>query len=821
MKKSKKLLSVLLALAMIFTSVSVGLVASAASDAEQAFAAAAAECYGLSQASIATNKIAEAEAKLKNAEALYNALSESEKNTSPNPDYYNLMVKGLELAILSARARDFLDENYAYFIIDADANMKKDDGVGLVALAVNMIEKFQGKMQQIDDKAGNMLPTAKGLLNSVKEKLAAVEKKAATDEECQALKEAMGQTVAPAGNAYNYKAWVDGVKAYGQFMATRSYTKDQDIKYGIYTGTRYSNDQLIEEPGKGFCTTRNNMYWGFIEGMQFVYATDAQITAVKDAYAAVKDMDLTDFSAENLKKANAAIAAYDALNMSVIEMNYKDAVDSAVVAKMAEMKDFVLQDKINTVSAGLIDAAKTLTKDNLATVEAAVTAYKQLLINEGAAVAEKFSAEAKTALKACQDFIANPDGEQPGPGPGPGPEPEPVDPSNPNVVIKDFKIELPRDYTMDKINEMVPAANAMIGSLLTQFVGTTIYTETVLNAILGVLMPAVFGRDGLLPSDVGSMIDALPEGNPLEAYKDADWDDVKYADLKWGFEDGDSDAFVNNISGLFNGLLALVGGFLVDDPNGEVNVDIDFSDLGSLMSLKSAYRGLIYPVLTALELDNVKTPEQYTKEFNEDGDINSLLNNILLPVFDLVDDMLKNPINVLAEKLPVIANAIYSGKLDVIFGLVAPGMKGASFDLAGTVNGLLASNNIAIKLPSINLTKLIDQSPANTFVLVLDYLYNFITDDATLATISDLVGGMDAGTADIINGVLGSFKGLQRYEFYDLICSLIGVEAPEHKGVIDGIDDIPQTGDVAISAFAMMTVAAAAAFVFSKKKKEA
>ena len=142
-----------------------------------------------------------------------------------------------------------------------------------------------------------------------------------------------------------------------------------------------------------------------------------------------------------------------------------------------------------------------------------------------------------------------------------------------------------------------------------------------------------------------------PEGGKDATANWANLDITKVANGTFGFQDGDREGFVNALAAVLRGLTApLTSGLLKIDFENEVSVP---------NYVYGIYEKLL-PILETLDLEGLMTSREYTKQFNAaqgnaKGDAAIL--PILNPIFDLVENKLAaDPVSTIVDLLPKVAH---------------------------------------------------------------------------------------------------------------------------------------------------------------------
>lgn len=202
-----------------------------------------------------------------------------------------------------------------------------------------------------------------------------------------------------------------------------------------------------------------------------------------------------------------------------------------------------------------------------------------------------------------------------------------------------------------------------------------------------------------------------PEGEKDSIAHWANLDLTKVENGTFGFQDGDREGFVNALAAVLRGLtVPLTSGFLAIDFANEVKVP-DY--------IYGLYEYLI-PVLEALDVEGLISSREYTEQFNAaEGNAkgDAAILPILNPIFDLVEKKLAvAPLSTLVDLLPKLAHVlndnILNDQLQLIHGTL--GMVGnyVSSDLLhidpsaiiGLVNGLIGNLKIGDVTLSLKLS---------------------------------------------------------------------------------------------------------------------
>ncbi len=254
----------------------------------------------------------------------------------------------------------------------------------------------------------------------------------------------------------------------------------------------------------------------------------------------------------------------------------------------------------------------------------------------------------------------------------------PVEPASAEAMVYPDATRVNVQYTPNLQKKDYERALSEMDALLDDFVkeggsyrdvesllSSAIYSGANVNAVL----TGVYGaleENGLTQVLMLLGIDTTPKGVAshltegkyqmvANALKKADkWSDVALKGSDWGFGTGSRRGFQNALTAALRPLFPLMRVLLADE---------DMVVLDSI-TIKGAdgYNTAIIPLLEALGCDSgdIKTYEKYKKN----ADTDKVIEDILEPVFDLVDDICEKPVDTLTEKLPNIVYFINSGSLE-------------------------------------------------------------------------------------------------------------------------------------------------------------
>ena len=206
----------------------------------------------------------------------------------------------------------------------------------------------------------------------------------------------------------------------------------------------------------------------------------------------------------------------------------------------------------------------------------------------------------------------------------------------------------------------------------------------------------------------------VPEGESDSTACWANLDLTKVENGTFGFQDGDREGFVNALAAVLRGLtVPLTSGLLAVDFTNEVKVpNVTYG----------IYENLL-PVLEALDIEGLMTSKEYTDNFNAtEGNAkgDAAILPILNPIFDLVENKLSAaPLSTLVDLLPKLAHVlndnILNDQLQLIIannlgmigsfaGDMLAGLKIEPSMIIGLVNSLLGNLQIGDVTLSLKLS---------------------------------------------------------------------------------------------------------------------
>lgn len=175
------------------------------------------------------------------------------------------------------------------------------------------------------------------------------------------------------------------------------------------------------------------------------------------------------------------------------------------------------------------------------------------------------------------------------------------------------------------------------------------------------------------------------------------YDTLTFESGDWGFQDGDKEGFRDAVASLFRPLGSLIE--LVFTMENTTNSKGDY--------IYGAYERFI-PIFESLGLkgviSSVEFTERYAKAAEDDkalsygqrfGTYDVIFGTILTPIVNLVDDLMKNPLNTILDLLPRAARAINSGALDAQVHALLD-------EMSSLVSGMLGDLKIDLTADGVN-----------------------------------------------------------------------------------------------------------------------
>lgn len=375
-------------------------------------------------------------------------------------------------------------------------------------------------------------------------------------------------------------------------------------------------------------------------------------------------------------------------------------------------------------------------------------------------------------------------------------------------AIEKYKVDYGTQFTKEQIAQLVPTLDTLIGTLLPgglqSLISENLYTNNIVNTLVKEAYSAIEGAGaevsqvlGLLgvdvtPKGVASLLTEKEYAAAKAAFEKADsWADVDFSAVNYGFTDGDRDGFTGALVAVLRPVTGLLD-FILTDEN---------LVLFDAVTLKggNGYNTAIIPLLEALGCTDIKTYAEYKASVAADHD--NLVLDILNPILDLVEGIAATPLDGLTKILPNIAYFVDSNNVSVfVANLIAPVnslLVQAGFDLTSELdilndidldellNGLLAQvlpENIKIVLSDIDLHKVAALGTLTDFTSKrVDAEGNFVASKKIVADQADVL-------VTVLRYVLGL---LQIEENYNTVNNLLAGLLPENMtGIVSSILDM-------------------------------
>ena len=253
---------------------------------------------------------------------------------------------------------------------------------------------------------------------------------------------------------------------------------------------------------------------------------------------------------------------------------------------------------------------------------------------------------------------------------------------------------------------------------------SAIYSNKNINSLLTGIYGA-FEKEGMSDLLILLGIDITPNGvaaqltennyqSAVEAMRNkGSWANVSLNGVSWGFYDGSRNGFENALIAVLRPLYPLLRVILADE---------DMTILDSI-TIKGApgYNDAVIPLLEALgcKASSIKSYDKYSANAKTDD----VLRYITNPVFDLLDDIFKKPVDTLTEKLPNIIYFINSGSLEkCINNLLLP-----ITTLTNKLSGIYEVNlDVSSLTKQLDLNALMKNLTAGTRITIAEFDINVL-----------------------------------------------------------------------------------------------
>lgn len=411
-------------------------------------------------------------------------------------------------------------------------------------------------------------------------------------------------------------------------------------------------------------------------------------------------------------------------------------------------------------------------------------------------------------------------------------------------AIEKFKVDYGTQFTKAQIEKLGPTLDALIGTFLPgglkSMISTNLYTNNIVNELVKAAYGAIEGAGpevaqvlsllgiDVTPKGLASVLTEKEYAAAKAAFEKADkWADVDFAAVNYGFKDGDRAGFTNALVAVLRPVSGLLD-FILTDEN---------LVLFDAVTVKggNGYNTAIIPLLEALGCTDIKTYDEYKKDVAANHD--NLILDILNPVLDLVESVAATPIDGLTKILPNIAYFVDSDNLSVfVTNLIAPVnslLLQAGFDvttlytdflnnidLDALLNGLLPQvlpENINIVLSNIDLHKVaalgtltdftskrvdadgkfvaskkIVADQADVLVTVLRYVLGLLQIEENYNTVNGLLAGL---LPENMVGMVTSILDMAKADPDSAIALIVSLLVPEDGGDGDGDGETTVPGD--------------------------
>lgn len=432
-------------------------------------------------------------------------------------------------------------------------------------------------------------------------------------------------------------------------------------------------------------------------------------------------------------------------------------------------------------------------------------------------------------------------------------------------VKGDFvKLEAPKYPHNGKMNKdvMVAMINGLDGMLegiinINELINSNLCTNKMaaqaVEGIYKALAPTLSSIGiNLTPKDLAAMLTEDKYRDLAADLQQDSWDDVALfiADenaviplTNMGFKDNDRQGFIDCIVAILRPLTRELGnmGLLTNTTAADGTVAYGLYETLIIPSFEAL--GLTPAVDSAVYTANY---EKLTKRADPAAANDYLIQTILTPVLDLLDNLAVAPAATLMKLLPNLAYAIqYNPQLAFVGNLLAD--ESGAIHLEAMLNGLIKDLIPGFELPEINLDalasagtvieknsksalhktyKVVEADSADAFVTVFYYLYDAMNYKDNLNLLKNMLAGMDgidATLSKIINTLLNDVFTVGKEEALCKLGALLASnvwECPDGDAGTNG--KTPSTGDYAIPAavFMAIMISAGGVIMLMRKKKK-
>ncbi len=326
-----------------------------------------------------------------------------------------------------------------------------------------------------------------------------------------------------------------------------------------------------------------------------------------------------------------------------------------------------------------------------------------------------------------------------------------------NYNTGNYTFAYPETVDVDFLKSLPPMLDGLIGGLLdlNGLVSENLFKDELISKLATGLYGAVEGveiNDNMTLTSLLAQTDIdfstdnvsklLTNKKYGKTYADAasviasagSWKNVNVDSLKWGVTDRDS---------FFHALVAVLRPLY-----GVLDVLLNDADLGLFKLVRvpgsNGYTSSIVPLLEAFSCYNIKTQYQYRQDINEEYD--TILLDIINPIWDKVEDILNAPLQTLTAMIPNLALFIGNdGLCQIIDNLLTPiSALADSFRPIVDLNSLLTT---IFKSLNVDLNSLLAKIGVTNFSLdVYDLkktLSPILSGDSIISLVNSILGMID------------------------------------------------------------------------------
>ena len=748
MAKGKKLLSVVLALVMVFSAMSAALVAFAASPEDVV------ERINAFDGTTGSKATPEEIAEFESIAAEYKALTDAQKDELDITATGKLFKFAFDRGQV-VKAEEAGDDFYAKYVLAdeyADEVLGRTDNADKAqayweAFCETKVTVGGKEIAIKDAKATDIQADTEGVIAAAFEKAAADYKALGAGARYlpflyYSSSYTSGDNKGLAVYYKNFSSPFDAIKEFYDYYkavkeAENPFTEvapsftDKDKYPGGYSDPQYKADKAAYEERKAQAQSDWCVYaWEKIADidtvlLKNVYDLGVEMVNLLERY--VKDS-----SSVTGEELSAVYAKYEALSetdafvfskSNYVSYKYVDTYGLASFKDVAStIKGLVGAPRVEAFIAAVNGATEPYTRE---AVQKAIDAYNQVF-------SESYSQIPAEVMDKFEDMIAN----------MPASEEKPV---LPDWTRPDLKY--PEEVGEKRTALLIETLDNMINNLIKQqgydsikdILAKELYTNYTVAMIPQALYPMLeqllndngagmaVGFLKITPQKLAAAMDEekfakardlfnslVPEGESDSTACWANLDLTKVENGTFGFQDGDREGFVNALAAVLRGLTtSITSGLLAIDFANEVDVPNYVYGL---------YEYLI-PVLETLDLDGIMSSREYTAQFNAtEGNAkgDAAILPILNPVFDLVENKLSAaPLSTLVDLLPKLAHVlndnILNDQLQLIIannlgmigsfaGDMLAGLKIEPSMIIGLVNSLLGNLQIGDVTLSLKLS---------------------------------------------------------------------------------------------------------------------